>query len=293
MIDVIICAYNAHQFIENALLSILKQTIIDKIIITIIDDGSNKPYDEIVKKYKDKALINVIRLRKNHGVGRARQIGLKKTNSKYIIFLDADDNFMGNDVLEKMYKAYEKNDNIKLVSGYAKTGKKITNILGTLSTRMFRRDIIDKYKITFRNFIIAEDFDFMTKYYLVISEDEIKILNDIIYEYHHETNPNSLMHKNGNIVNVSNYLLKVCKSYLKFAKKNGMFRDTKIILSQFWESLYGYPKKYKIENDVQLVIYYKICRKFYNKYHKYIDNNLNPKQTDKDYYNWLKKVLYD
>ena len=46
MIDLIIPAYNAHDFISDLLFSVASQTISDKINVIIVDDCSKKDYKD-------------------------------------------------------------------------------------------------------------------------------------------------------------------------------------------------------------------------------------------------------
>ena len=83
MIDVIIPAFNAHETVERALLSILNQTIKDEVKVYLVDDFSNKPYDDIISFFNGKLDITLIRLYENKGPGNARNVGL----DKFIILL--------------------------------------------------------------------------------------------------------------------------------------------------------------------------------------------------------------
>jgi glycosyltransferase involved in cell wall biosynthesis len=87
--SIIIPLYNKERYVENAIKSILKQTITDYEII-IVDDGSTDRSKEIISKYvSDK--ISIIDHHKNRGLSAARNTGIKHATSDYITFLDADD----------------------------------------------------------------------------------------------------------------------------------------------------------------------------------------------------------
>ena len=106
-VSVIVPVYNTEKFLKECLESIINQTL-DDIEIIIIDDcstdNSYKIILEYVKKYQNK--IRVIRQAKNSGVAAARNIGLNFATGKYISFVDSDD-FIQEDMLEKMYNACE------------------------------------------------------------------------------------------------------------------------------------------------------------------------------------------
>ena len=90
MIDIIIPAYNAHDTIYKALMSISLQVIKDKLKVYIIDDCSDKPYDYLKEDFNDLD-ITIKRLDKNVGPGKARQYGIDHSNNPYIMFCDSDD----------------------------------------------------------------------------------------------------------------------------------------------------------------------------------------------------------
>ena len=91
LISVIIPFYNEEYYFDKCINSALSQTY-SKIEILIINDGSDKIYDDklnkIQHKYPDKVKIFT---QENQGVSAARNLGIKKSNGEYIAFLDADD----------------------------------------------------------------------------------------------------------------------------------------------------------------------------------------------------------
>lgn len=100
--SVVIPLYNKEDFIENTLQSVLNQTYHDFEII-IINDGSTDKSEEIVLKYKDER-INFLS-KKNEGVSVARNFGVRNSKSNLIAFLDADDIWFPDHLMElsKLY----------------------------------------------------------------------------------------------------------------------------------------------------------------------------------------------
>ena len=96
-ISVIIPAYCAGKFIHRALDSVLSQTILPNEII-IVDDGSTDNTLEIIESYSNQSRnVEVIVLsQENKGPGAARNLGLQRASSKYIAFLDSDDEWLPN-----------------------------------------------------------------------------------------------------------------------------------------------------------------------------------------------------
>lgn len=90
IISIIIPVYNAENFIDHCLASVLEQTFTQYEVI-LVDDGSTDNSGEICDHYATKdARIYVIH-KENGGVSSARNIGLEKANGKYIAFIDIDD----------------------------------------------------------------------------------------------------------------------------------------------------------------------------------------------------------
>ena len=108
-ISVIMPVYNGEKFLKRSVESILKQTL-DDIEIVFINDGSTDNSLEILKDFKNKYDFVTVLTQNNLGSGKARNYGIKEAKGEYIAFLDADDFFMDNDALEKMYDVASKND---------------------------------------------------------------------------------------------------------------------------------------------------------------------------------------
>ena len=89
-LSVVIPIYNAEDFLEKCVDSVLKQTEND-IEIILVDDGSKDKSLLICNKIsaKDKR-VKVIH-QKNAGVSAARNCGIAVANGEYIGFIDADD----------------------------------------------------------------------------------------------------------------------------------------------------------------------------------------------------------
>lgn len=86
---VIIPLYNKEKYIENAIKSVLNQTFTDFEIL-IIDDFSSDKSAAIASKFESEK-VQLIYHEKNCGLSATRNTGIKKANSNYITFLDADD----------------------------------------------------------------------------------------------------------------------------------------------------------------------------------------------------------
>jgi glycosyltransferase involved in cell wall biosynthesis len=86
-VSVIIPAYNAAEFIGEALDSVGAQTFRDFEVL-VIDDGSTDGTADIAEAYGDP--VRVMRT-SNHGAARARNTGVAAATGELVAFLDADD----------------------------------------------------------------------------------------------------------------------------------------------------------------------------------------------------------
>lgn len=107
-VSVVIPIYNAEAYLEETLHSVGSQTLHD-IEIVCVDDGSTDHSADIIKK----ALVSDSRIRylyqSNQGAGMARNKGIKAAVGEYIAFMDADDCYPNESVLETLYTATEQN----------------------------------------------------------------------------------------------------------------------------------------------------------------------------------------
>jgi teichuronic acid biosynthesis glycosyltransferase TuaG len=89
MISVIIPCYNAADYIEETLNSILNQEGIELLEVIIVDDGSTDTSAKVIKSINDPRITYLYQ--QNKGVATARNYGLTQANGTYVIFFDADD----------------------------------------------------------------------------------------------------------------------------------------------------------------------------------------------------------
>ena len=102
-ISVVIPVYNAEQYLDECLDSVLSQTFSD-IEVICIDDGSTDKSLAILREYAKKDKRVKIITQKNSGVVVARNKAIAAASSEYIYPLDCDDIIAPN-TLEKLYNA--------------------------------------------------------------------------------------------------------------------------------------------------------------------------------------------
>lgn len=193
VISVIIPVYNAELYLSTCIEHILFQTFTNFEII-IVDDGSTDKSRDICDEYASKdARIKVFH-QKNKGVSATRNFALSKVRGEYVMFIDADDYWLGNeclaillseaiknnvDIVRGEYRAVDKDGNLSFERSINK--KKERHSYKIVSSDIFLSDVFQgefflflslfRYeKIKHLRFdaqqIFLEDMDFYAKFFL-------------------------------------------------------------------------------------------------------------------------------
>jgi glycosyltransferase involved in cell wall biosynthesis len=112
LVTVYIVNHNYGQFIEQAIQSVLRQTMTDYELI-IIDDGSTDNSREIIKHYAEHDRVTII-FQRNKGLNVTNNIALRQARGRYIVRLDADD-YLDENALSVLSMSLEQNPDIGLV----------------------------------------------------------------------------------------------------------------------------------------------------------------------------------
>lgn len=117
-VSIIMPVYNGSKFLEKSILSVINQTFKD-IEIICVDDGSEDDSLEVLNGFAKKYDCIRVLTQENQGSGKARNYGMDEAKGEYIGFIDADDEFVDVDSLEKLYNTAVKFD-ADIVSGNLK-----------------------------------------------------------------------------------------------------------------------------------------------------------------------------
>lgn len=143
-VSVIIPIYNVEKYLDQLLDSLVEQSLKD-IEIILVDDGSPDNSGAICEKYaKNDQRFHVIH-KKNEGVSKARNDGLKTAKGEYVIFCDSDD-WLPLNALELLYnEAKRTNADVTIGDVYRYEGGK--DVLAQFYKSAFvtdDREFIDK-----------------------------------------------------------------------------------------------------------------------------------------------------
>jgi len=108
MISIIVPIYNAENWLERCLESLINQTYKD-IEIILVNDGSIDKSLEICRQYEKRDNRIVLIDKENEGVSATRNLGIKTAKGDFIQFVDSDD-YIEKDMCQKMLLAIENAD---------------------------------------------------------------------------------------------------------------------------------------------------------------------------------------
>lgn len=266
MIDIIIPLYNAIETIEYTLMSINLQTIKNKIKVYLIDDASDDDYTKIINKYQELDIIYT-KLEKNLGPGLARQKGLDISNSKYIIFMDADDLFYNADSVKILLENAEKYD---LVYGITYDEKRCISLYneGDLHGKLYNRNFIEKNKIKFNETRFHEDNYFNNLF--LICDPKINFINNIVYIYTHNLQSITNIDESKEFERLE-ILLSNIKRILIEAKKRDCKRE--IVLKTLANKIKYFNRIWPQLSKKEQTLFIEWLKKYGLKIEKYINNN--------------------
>lgn len=129
LVSVIMPAYNAEPFIEEAIASVIAQTVADWELI-VIDDCSTDDTVQIVSAFvRQDPRIQLLTNASNMGVAKTRNRGLELCRGQYVALLDSDDYWKPR-FLEKMLERAEQTGADIIYCSYElvdEQGKKVCN----------------------------------------------------------------------------------------------------------------------------------------------------------------------
>lgn len=121
ILTITIPTYNVEKYLERCLISLTyDESILDKLEIIIVNDGSKDDSLKIAKKYEKKYPNAIIVVDKeNGGHGSTINVGMEKATGKYFRVLDSDDWFNIDD-FPKFVKKLEKLDVDMILTNFRK-----------------------------------------------------------------------------------------------------------------------------------------------------------------------------
>lgn len=190
-VTVLMAVYNAEQYLQEAMDSILNQTFIDFEFLIINDASTDKSVD-IIRSYDD-SRVRLIHNEKNLKLAATLNKGIDLAKGKYIARMDADDISLP-ERLEKQVNFMDENQDVDICGTLVKTmgltqnfvfnhpidsneikvGLLFQNVLAHPSIIM-RKESLLKHNLRYdSNFIYAQDYDMWSRCSKVLNLANIK-----------------------------------------------------------------------------------------------------------------------
>jgi len=213
IISIIVPVFNTAQYLARCIDSLLLQDFND-IEIVCINDGSTDDSLSILEQYEKLDPRIIIVSQKNAGLAAARNAGISVSKAPYIMFCDSDDWFehktcstmlgallkynvdlaicgvsMIYDVPEELIMDENEYFRLRFSGREPVTLSLILQTNVSSCNKIFRRDIIDKYQISYPEGFLYEDSFFYDTYMSVSTS--IFFVDSQLYNYYRH--PNSIM----------------------------------------------------------------------------------------------------
>ena len=141
LVSVCIPMYNAENYIEDTINSLIKQTY-KNIEIIIIDDGSSDKSIDIVNSFED-TRIKLFKNKKNEGLPYTRNRSIDLAIGKYIALIDADDIAESNRIFSQV-RFMENNKEYGVVYSYIRPFGNINLLSKFRIKKLFNKNLVDK-----------------------------------------------------------------------------------------------------------------------------------------------------
>ena len=213
-ISIIIPAYNAEKYIERCIKSVLRAFEAARGVsgeILVVDNGSDDKTLMVVRKWREKAPKEMLRvLRSNtRGASPARNLGAAKAKGEFIWFIDADD-YVAPEAIQKLIEVADAGKADLVMMGATRVARDgVTSPLPAVGANepkyksrfvrygmgpwqvLIRRSWWLEHDFKFREGIIHEDMELMSA--LILYTDKYASVKEPLYFYC--DNPESVLHK--------------------------------------------------------------------------------------------------
>lgn len=252
-LQVIVPAYNAETTIKECLYSILNQETKYSFLVVCIDDGSTDETYTLLNSISNAFNNLLIIHQENKGFSGARNAGLKKIFSKYIMFVDSDDKLEEGAIDKLLRAAFDNNSDIVEGSFRCVYRNKVQFLLSHNTERV--KDPFNTlygypwgkvYRSSlFADVVFPENYwfeDTAMMYRIWPKCKSVITLNDFVYRY--EDNFSGITHKSKGKTKTIDTLWVTNKLLLDVKKSN------KELLNK--ESIYNFTLKQIITNTLRL-----------------------------------------
>lgn len=266
-ISVVIPVYNAEEFLEESIESVLGQSL-KEIEIICVDDGSTDQSLVLLQKYQEKYPNFTVLQQKNQYAGAARNYGTTVAKGEYLYYFDCDD-ILYDTALEELYLIAKTHD-ADVVRGKCRafnhvTGEEATVVrykLEKVPVKSFekpltftkdykvilqcsvapwagivRREFVQNFKIEFPVLKCVNDRAFFIE---TMARANMVVISDVFIQNHRVNNVNSLVGKRFDNFDCQFKLYNFIAEKLKFMDEKlyriALERELEDLISWFFKS---------------------------------------------------------
>ncbi|MBQ9477160.1 MAG: glycosyltransferase [Bacteroidales bacterium] len=232
-VSVIIPVFNAQDYIDACVDSLLAQTM-DSLELVFVDDhgtdGSVRRLQERMSAYRGPKTLRLVSTPKNSGPGAARNLGISEAKGEFVAFVDSDDT-VDPDFCSSLYQAAVSAGtdlaccDIEMGGKVARnthTGDKrafLRHFVSFFTTFLYRRSLIVERGIVFPPSHSAEDTCFLTC--SVLAANGIAKVDAPLYHYRlHEGSVTRRRDRSRAAARLSSI-----RRIRRFAREKGYYRD--------------------------------------------------------------------
>ena len=318
LFSVIMPIYNVEDYIEEAISSLVNQTIgFDKIQIIMINDGSPDNSEAVCLKYKEQYPDNIVYKKiPNGGVSNARNTAFQYVDAKYITFLDPDDKWELSS-FENAYKFFEEHyDEIDVLASRIKffegcnyfhsldykfqngtrifdleNKEELFSIQPTAKTTFIKSDALGDIRFDSR-LKIGEEFVFINK--IMLKKKKLGLICESLYFYRRRnqgdsSSSNRILDKSFYINSLVYYHMELMKYCEEMYGEVILYVQSMIAYDLFWRI--GYDHYLKALDEKEQREYFELAKILLGKIDDYILLN-NPKHKTMYKRNEAFKIKY-
>lgn len=318
LFSVIMPIYNVEDYIEEAISSLVNQTIgFDKIQLIMINDGSPDNSEAVCLKYKEQYPDNIVYKKiPNGGVSNARNTAFQYVDAKYITFLDPDDKWELSS-FENAYKFFEEHyDEIDVLASRIKffegcnyfhsldykfqngtrifdleNKEELFSIQPTAKTTFIKSDALGDIRFDSR-LKIGEEFVFINK--IMLKKKKLGLICESLYFYRRRnqgdsSSSNRVLDKAFYINSLVYYHMELMKYCEEMYGEVILYVQSMIAYDLFWRI--GYDHYLKVLDEKEQREYFELAKILLGKIDDYILLN-NPKHKTMYKRNEAFKIKY-
>lgn len=263
LVSVIVPMYNVSQIIKETIQS-LKNQAYPNVEYLLINDGSSDNTLDRVTQLTNKDKRFKVFSKTNGGAASARNLGLKKSQGEYILFVDSDD-ILKTNAISKMYKTIKKTDTDMVIGAAKKFGQEkewyinmhVNKNIYTPGTKtilknpelfyaialwgkLFKRELVRSVKVP-SHLVFAEDQ--IITFHAYLHAKKIAVVEEVVYYYRVRETMDSLTQSiSDNAVRYSNNLFEILAITNEIHKKLPNYTDyeKKILYCKYLERFFSF-----------------------------------------------------